>query len=160
MSFTSTMGSHYRVEIAVYTLCNRSEFNWQHDEDDFGIPAYNCTLCSDHARQEQCLNSFNTLHRRLLHDLPMPFSIDLFDHIYPTTHKQLKFPNKDNREQRVSMMRWILSGAPWTRNSIYDLHQKINEQIRRGHIWKGRRYHPTSWNDRTDLFSAVIDYLT
>ena len=154
------MGSQYRVEIAVCTLCNRSEFNWQPDADDFGIPAYNCTLCSDHARQERCLGSFNTLHRRLLHDLPLPFSIDLFGHIYPTTYKQWILLNKDNREQRVSTMRWILSGAPWTQNFIYDLHHKINEQIRKGYTWKGRRYYPTSWNDHSDLFSAVIDYLT
>ena len=129
------MGSQYRVEIAVCTLCNRSEFNWQPDADDFDIPAYNCTLCSDHARQERCLNSFNTLHRRLLHD-----------HIYPTTHKQFIFLNKDNREQRVSTMRWILSGAPWTQNFMYHLLQKINEQICQGYTWKGRRCYPTSWD--------------
>ena len=151
--------SAYDIKITACAHCRRSEFDWRPnwciDQGE-----YTCTICLDQPRLTRHRNGFTILHRQLLAVLLQLFTTDLYDYTFPTDHDQWKALNQHNRMQRTQTLQLFLSGAPWSKNHIYDLHQQLQQQMTRGHIWNGRRYHHSSWDSRTDFLTVLCNFLT
>ena len=131
--------------------CHRMELDWRiHYEDD-----YTCSKCEDLQRFESHRNSFLTLYHHLEGILPLPLSLPhLFDYLYPSNLR-----HKHTRIQRKRTLRLFLLGASYTDNYIYNLHTQLQEQMMRGHRWRGRLYYQKSWNDQTEFITVLCAFL-
>ena len=148
------------MEIESCAHCNRTEIERRPLEDEEDLPSYICTVCIDQQRVVRLRSGFVVLHRHLFYELPPHIPQELFAYVFPTNYRQWLSLNRCNREQRNQTLRFFLCGAPWTRNHIYDLHQRLQTQIDRGCLWKGRRYRISSWDCRTDLLTVLCNFLT
>ena len=121
------------MEIQKCDFCHRAEIDWRPLEDEDDEPAYICTNCIDQQRLMRLRDSFVTLHRQLLIGLPPYFPQELFGYIYRVNYRQWLYFNGCKRSQRIQTLRKLLCGAPWTTNLIYDLHQRLQDQIDMGY---------------------------
>lgn len=128
------------------------------DEDD--EPAYICTVRTDQQRVTGFTRSFVALHRNLIYGLPQHFTQELFGYVFPADYKQWLSMNSCKRAQRTETLRLLLCGAPWTRNHIYDLQKRLQEQADKTHWLKGQRFRTRCLNSRTDIFTVLGDFLT
>ena len=127
------------------------EFDWRVYYED----VYTCSKCKDLDCFESQRNAFLKLYHHLSSILPLPLSLPyLFDYLYP-----LSLRHKHTRIHRQRALFFFLLGSAYTDNYIYNLHTQLQEQIRRGHRWKGRTYYQRSWNNQTDFLIVLCAYL-
>ena len=140
--------------------CHRAELDWRPIGDDLDSRSYTCSLCFDQLRITELMNGVVIMYARMFPGLPPLFPQELFYYLFPSNYTQWREMNRCNREQRALSLSFLLCGAPWSGNRIYDLHLRIEAHRGFGWMWKGRLYSHSSWDCRTDSFSVLNDFLT
>ena len=144
------MGSQ-DVELSMCLTCYRMEWDWRACYAD----DYTCAKCKDLISFDSQRNAFIKIYHHLTGVLPQPLSLpSLFEYLYPAS---LRY--KHTRIQRQQTLRFFLLGAAFTTNYFYNLHTRLQEQIRRGYTRRGKTYYQQSWNEETDFLIIVCDFL-
>ena len=146
----SNMGS-LDTELSRCLTCHCTEYDWRAcNADD-----YTCSKCKDLISFGSQRDAFLKLYHHLTSTLPQPLSLPyLFEYLYPVS---LRY--KYTCIQRQQTLRFFLLGAAYTVNYIYNLHTRLQEQIRRGYTRRGNTYYQQIWNDETDFLTIVCDFL-
>ena len=144
------MGS-LATELSRCLTCHCMECDWRAcNADD-----YTCAKCKDLISFDSQRNAFLKIYHHLTGVLPQPLSLpSLFEYLYPAS---LRY--KHTRIQRQQTLRFFLLGAAFTINYFYNLHTRLQEQIRRGYTRRGKTYYQQSWNEETDFLTIVCDFL-
>ena len=139
------------TELSRCLTCHCTEYDWRAcNADD-----YTCSKCKDLISFGSQRKAFLKLYHHLTNILPLPLLLPyLFEYLYPVS---LRY--KYTRIQRQQTLRFFLLGAAYTVNYIYNLHTRLQEQIRRGYTRKRKTYYQQSWNDETDFLTIVCDFL-
>ena len=104
--------------------------------------------------------SFVALHRNLFYGLPPHFPQELFGYVFPANYKQWLSLNRCKRAQRTQPLRFLFLRVSMDEEPYLRLHQRLQLQIDRECLWKGRRYRTSCWDSRADIFTVLCDLLT